>query len=249
MNDLAIIFLLSATAGLATGVGGVMAIVRRPSEKQFGFLMGFTAGVMIALAFVGLLDEAWEEAGFGTATIAFAVGALLMFAVDIFLPHIRFAVQEPGILDQRLFTTGVLIAVGMTLHNMPEGAAVGAGYVKAPEFGVMVAVVIALHNVPEGVAVALPIYASGASKWAAIRLSLFVGLVEPAGALVAALILRGFEGLVPAALAFAAGVMTFITLDELVPAARRDGQHEHYTALGIISGSICAFVLVGAFGV
>lgn len=244
MSDLAGALLLSTMAGLATGLGGLMAISRRPDERQMGFLMGFTAGVMLALAFVGLLNEAWEDAGFGTATIAFAVGALLMLVIDIFLPHIRFAVQEPGVLDQRLFTTGLLIAVGISLHNIPEGAAVGAGYVDTHRLGVMVAAGMALHNVPEGVATALPIYASGASRLAAFRLSLFAGLVEPAGALAAALLLTNFEGLVPAALAFAAGVMTFITLDELVPAARREG-HEHYTALGIIVGGVCMFLLIG----
>lgn len=247
MNDLAGALLLSTTAGLATGLGGLIAISRRPNERQLGFLMGFTAGVMLALAFMGLLDEAWEEAGFGTATIAFAAGALVMLVIDIFLPHIRFAVQEPGVLDRRLFTTGVLIAVGISLHNIPEGTAVGAGYIDTPDLGVMVAAGIALHNVPEGVATALPIYASGASRLAALRLSLFAGLVEPAGAVVAALVLTAFEGLIPAALAFAAGVMTFITLDELVPAARREG-HEHYTALGIIAGGVCMFLLIGGFG-
>jgi len=70
MNDLVAVLLLSTAAGLATGLGGLMAIARRPNEKQLGFLMGFTAGVMLALAFVGLLWEAWDEAGFGTATIA-----------------------------------------------------------------------------------------------------------------------------------------------------------------------------------
>jgi len=244
MSDLAGVLLVSTGAGLATGLGGFMAISRRPNEKQLGFLMGFTAGVMLALAFVGLLDEAWEEAGFGTATVAFGAGALLMFVIDIFLPHIRFAVQEPGVVDRRLFTTGMLIAVGISLHNIPEGAAVGAGYIDAPKFGMMVAAGMALHNVPEGVATALPIYASGASRLAAVRLSILAGLVEPVGALGAALLLTSFQGLMPAALAFAAGVMTFITLDELIPAARREG-HEHHTALGIISGAICMFLLIG----
>jgi ZIP family zinc transporter len=212
MSDLVGVLLLSTGAGLATGLGGLLAITRRPGEKQLGFMMGFTAGVMLALAFVGLLWEAWDEAGYGIATIAFAVGALTMFGIDVSLPHIRFAVQEPGVLDRRLFTTGLLIAVGISVHNIPEGAAVGASY-----------------------------------KLAAFRLSLFSGLVEPAGALAAALLLTSFQGLVPAALAFAAGVMVFITLDELVPAARRAG-HEHFTALGIILGGVCMFLVIGGFG-
>src|SRR3989304_8046532 len=169
MSGLAGGLLVSTGAGLATGLGGLMAISRRPNEKQLGFLMGFTAGVMLALAFVGLLDEAWEEAGFGPATVAFTAGALLMFAIDVLFPHIRFAVQEPGVLDQRLFTTGALIAVGISLHNIPEGAAVGAGYIDAPKFGMMVAAGLAFPHGPQGGAIGGPTYASGASSWALFR--------------------------------------------------------------------------------
>ena len=152
------------------------------------------------------------------------------------------------ITDRSLLTTGLLIAIGITIHNLPEGIAVGAGFMHMPKFGLFIALAIMLHNIPEGIAVAMPLCKSGVCRWDSFRAALFSGLVEPVGALFAVLFLSSFQVFVPAALAFAGGVMMFITLDELVPAAREHG-HQHFTAIGIILGAIFVFVLSGVFGV
>ncbi len=271
------VILLSLVAGLGTGLGGMIAIVRKPGKRSFGFLMGITAGVMISLSFLELVNEAWQQAGYMTATIGFAGGAFFMFLLDFYAPHIRFGEQEvrqadaedhslleqfwqqqrrrirrhwktDQIVDRRLLRTGLLLAIGITVHNLPEGIAVGAGYIHSPQFGYFVAMAILLHNIPEGIATALPLCKSGMCKWASFRVALFSGLAEPLGALLAALFLTRFSNLVPGALAFAGGVMMFITLDELVPTAREHG-HQHYTAIGIIVGAIFVFLLSGIFGV
>ena len=271
------VILLSLVAGLGTGLGGLIAIVRKPGKRSFGFLMGVTAGVMISLSFLELVNEAWQQAGYITATIGFAAGAFFMFLLDFFAPHIRFGEQEvrqsgaedhtaieqfwqqqrrrirrhwktDQIVDRRLLRTGLLLAIGITVHNLPEGIAVGAGYIHSPQFGYFVALAILLHNIPEGIATALPLCKSGMCKWDSFRVALLSGLAEPLGALLAALFLTRFTNLVPGALAFAGGVMMFITLDELVPTAREHG-HQHYTAIGIIFGAIFVFLLSGLFGV
>jgi ZIP family zinc transporter len=271
------VFLLSLTAGLGTGLGGLLAIIRKPSKRSFGFLMGMTAGVMISLSFLELVNEAWALKGFWTATLGFAVGAFFMFGMDMALPHIRFGEREAPngatpttqdidnpssqrrhrrgrfrnhgeITNRPLYMTGILLALGITIHNLPEGIAVGAGYMHTPKFGLFIAVAILLHNIPEGIATALPLCTSGVCKWDSFKVALFSGLVEPIGALVAAVFLKSFQALIPASLAFAGGVMMFITLDELIPTAREYG-HQHYTALGIILGSIFVFLLSGIFGV
>ncbi len=272
------IVLLSLIAGLGTGIGGLIAIIRTPGRRSFGFLMGLTAGVMITLAFMELLAEAWETGGFITATIGFALGAGFMFLLDYLAPHMRFGEVEVRninpdevitiddyepqgrgrghggrgrgniITDKKLYKTGILLAIGITIHNIPEGIAVGAGYLHQPEFGVFIAMAILLHNIPEGIATALPLNKCGVCRWDAFRAAFLSGLAEPVGALVAALFLTSFTGFLPAALAFAGGVMLFITLDELLPAAREHG-HQHWTALGIISGSIFVLLLSGIFGV
>lgn len=268
--------LLSLVAGLGTGIGGMIAVIRSPGRRTFGFLMGITAGVMISLSFLELVNEAWELAGFWTATVGFAAGAFFMFFLDFFTPHMRFGEaevrsKEPPldrerlrphqgrhrfghfqhqnhITDRQLLRTGLLLAVGITIHNIPEGIAVGAGYMHSPDFGLFIATAILLHNIPEGIATALPLCKSGVCRWDAFRTAFLSGLAEPIGALIAALFLSSFKYFVPGALAFAGGVMMFITLDELIPAAREHGHH-HTTALGIIFGAIFMFLLSGIFGV
>lgn len=277
MNAIFNAFLLSLIAGLGTAVGGLIAVIRVPGRRQFGFLIGMTAGVMISLSFLELVNRAWALQGFVTATIGFGLGAIFMFLIDILIPHVRFGEDEASnpdpngvsvaaldshprrhrfgwlrhhgsTLDSTLFKSGILIAIGITIHNIPEGIAVGAGYMHSPQFGVFIAMAILLHNIPEGIATALPLCKSGVSRWNSFKVAFFSGLVEPVGALLAALFLVSFQALIPGALAFAAGVMVFITLDELIPAAREHG-HQHYTAMGIISGSIFVFLLSGIFGV
>jgi ZIP family zinc transporter len=276
MNPIITAFLLSLIAGLGTGLGGLIAVLRRPGPRQYGFLMGMTAGVMITLSFLELVNEAWELSGFVTATIGFGAGALFMFALDVTIPHIRFGVEEipysaeveaivmpephrhgryrygrshnVTTIEQGLLKSGILIAIGITIHNFPEGIAVGAGYMHEPAFGIFIALAILLHNIPEGIATALPLCKSGVCRWDSFRVAFLSGLTEPFGALIAALFLTGFQGFIPGALAFAGGVMVFITLDELVPAAREHGHH-HFTAIGIITGAIFVFLLSGIFGV
>jgi ZIP family zinc transporter len=199
-----------------------------------------------------------------------------MFALDVTIPHIRFGEEEiphhseadvpehlrhlphrqrrfgqlsnQATIDQGLLKSGILIAIGITIHNIPEGIAVGAGYMHTPAFGVFIALAILLHNIPEGIATALPLCTSGVSRWDSFRVAFFSGLAEPIGALLAALFLSSYQDFIPGALAFAGGVMVFITLDELIPAAREHGHH-HSTAIGIITGALFVFVLSGIFGV
>jgi ZIP family zinc transporter len=144
--------------------------------------------------------------------------------------------------------TGILLTIGISIHNLPEGIAVGAGFMHTPDFGIFIATAILLHNIPEGIATALPLCKSGMCRMDSFKAALFSGLTEPVGALLAALFLATFKGLIPFALAFAGGVMVFITLDELLPAAREHG-HQHTTAIGIIFGAIFVFLLSGIFGV
>ncbi|MGB7538414.1 MAG: ZIP family metal transporter [Anaerolineales bacterium] len=300
MNAIWMAALLSLIAGMGTGLGGIIAIIRRPGRRAFGFLMGITAGVMISLSFLQLVSEAWKLQGYLTATIGFGAGAILMFGLDILLPHIHFGEREgaaanvlegdkaagdpdcesdpeaslpirgqalnrgkdregrhPHSGDGRdvprrrnpvLLQSGILLAIGITIHNLPEGIAVGAGYVHLPEFGFFIALAIMLHNIPEGIATALPLCQGGMRRRDAFLVALLSGFAEPVGALAAASFLGNFKFLIPGSLAFAGGVMMFITLDELIPIAREHG-HQHYVAMGLISGSIAVFLLSGLMGV
>ena len=261
------ILLLSLMASLGTGIGGLIAVIRLPGKRLYGLLMGITAGVMICLSFLELVNEAWEMAGFVTATLGFGAGASFMFLLDYFAPHMRFGevevrkTPEPAPLaaanwhppragneqtaqnpcggdaspcgqeqaagtgrpyrmghrfgrlrqtsrqnvrvDNKLVKTGLLLAVGITLHNLPEGIAVGAGYLYNPTFGLFIAIAIMLHNIPEGIATALPLCKGGVCRSDALKIAFLSGLAEPVGALLASAFLVTFQALVPAALAFA----------------------------------------------
>jgi ZIP family zinc transporter len=282
LHPLVNILLLSLMASLGTGLGGLIAIIRKPGRRSYGFLMGITAGVMICLAFLELVQKSIEMSDWVTATIGFGLGAVFMLALDFYAPHIRFGEREirqeqvdmedaymeeeckcnggqrrrrrkflnraGGDLDRSLVNTGLLLAIGITIHNLPEGIAVGAGYLHNPQFGLFIAVAILLHNIPEGIATALPLCKAGICKRDALKVAFLSGLAEPAGALLTSMFLVRFTILLPGALAFAGGVMVFITLDELIPTARKYG-NENYTALGIIAGSMFVFILTGIFGI
>jgi ZIP family zinc transporter len=272
------VVLLSLVAGLGTGLGGLLTICRNPGRRSFGLLMGITAGVIISLFFMELINKAWEMQGFWTTSLGFTASAVTMFLLDFYIPHIRFGEVEShdqegskddcshrrsngrqhgfmrraffhqnNITNRKLLTSGILLALGITLHNLPEGIAKGAGYLHEPSFGLFVALAIMLHNIPEGIATAMPLCECGVNRWVALRVAFLSGLAEPVGALVASLFLSSFTNLIPASLAFAGGVMMLITLDELIPAAREYG-HQHFTALGLIIGTLCVFILSGVFG-
>ncbi len=244
MTEILNVLFLSVLAGLATGLGGLIVLVKKPTRRMMSFLMGLAAGVMIILSFLELMVKALNLAGLALAATGFLAGSFCILILDSVFPHMHFGTKEKGLVDIKLLKYSTLIAVGIALHNFPEGVALGSSYAYLPELGLTVAVAMAIHNIPEGMAIAIPARLSGASKSSAFRLALFSGLAEPAGALVSVLLLDVFSGFVPFGLAFAAGIMVFITLDEIIPAASQNG-HEHLTSFGIIAGSLLTFALLG----
>ena len=243
-TDVVSIVLLSTLAGLGTGIGGLIVLVRKPGEKMFVFLIGVAAGLMIMLSFMELLFDSLRISGLFPAAVGFVAGTLVLFFLDFLLPH-KHVVSEKGVIDAKMFRAGTLVAIGISLHNLPEGIAIASGFFFAPEIGLIIAIAIALHNIPEGIAIALPIRMSGTSRWAAFRIALLSGLAEPVGAVIAAVFLTALPELMPFALSFAAGVMVFITVDELIPIAHEHG-HEHFTSFGLIVGFILTLGLLAA---
>jgi len=243
-TDVVSIVLLSILAGLGTGLGGLVVLVRKPGEKLFVFLIGLAAGLMILLSFMELLFDSLKLSGLFPAAVGFMAGSLMLFILDFLLPH-KHIVSEKGVIDAKMLRTGTLMAIGISLHNLPEGIAVASGYSYAPEIGLIITIAIAVHNIPEGIAIAMPIRMSGASRWAAFRIAFLSGLAEPVGAGIAAVFLTTLPELMPFALSFAAGVMVFITMDELIPIAHEHG-HEHFTSFGLIVGFILTLGLLAA---
>ena len=239
------IFLLSLLAGLATALGGLIGIsVKRLSSKALGFALGFSGGVMIVIAFMSLLFRALELGTYLTVIVSFMTGAVIMMLLDVLIPH-QYLFKETGIEDKkkfRLIKLGILVSLGIALHNFPEGAVVGIGYTVLPAFGIMLALAIAIHNIPEGIAVAVPLRAGGMKKRKVFLITLLSGLTEPIGAVIAVLFLTAIPGILPLALAFTGGIMVYLTIDELIPVAKQYG-HTHAVSIGIILGMALAMIL------
>lgn len=241
MGDVAFALMLSTLAGLSTTVGSVLGIsVRKPGPRFMALTLGFSAGVMLHVSFVELLGEGIESVGFLPAHAAFFVGMLLMFAVDALVPHNYLGQEEHkglGMSSSSLMKAGVFTAIGIAIHNFPEGMATFVAALQDRSLGVALAVAIAIHNIPEGLAVAAPIYAATGSRRKAFLYSFLSGVAEPVGAGLAALILLPVltETVLGLVLAAVAGVMVFISLDELIPVARSFG-HGHLAIAGTLVG-------------
>ncbi|MCK4739159.1 MAG: zinc transporter ZupT [Deltaproteobacteria bacterium] len=237
---------LSALAGLSTTIGSVIGIFyKEPGPKYMAFTLGFSAGVMVLVSFMELLASAVVMIGFSTAYVAFFIGILVMFAIDVALPHsyiledhhedkfMRTGKRE----DKALMRTSMLVAFGIAIHNFPEGMVTFAGAMQNIDLGIALAFAVAIHNIPEGIAVAVPVYAATKSSKKAFGWSFLSGLSEPVGALLAGLVLMPFlnDSVLGWMLALVAGFMVFISLDELLPVAH-SYKEEHVAILGVIAG-------------
>jgi ZIP family zinc transporter len=237
--NLAAALLLSTLAGLSTTLGSVAAIfVREPGSRFMSLTLGFSAGVMLLLSFMELLAGGIATVGFVPAYVGFFAGMVVMLVLDVVIPHQYLAEHGPsGEGDASLSRTAILVALGIAVHNFPEGMATLMGALQDVSLGVAIALAIALHNIPEGLAVSLPIYAATGSRAKAFLWSFLAGVAEPVGAAVAAVVLLPFlnRAVLGFVLSVVAGVMVFISLDELVPVSRSFGE-AHLSIIGVLVG-------------
>lgn len=236
--------LFATIAGLSTGIGGVIAYFLKDTKLTIlSVLMGFAAGVMIYISFAKLLRQSIAGIGFLKANIFFFGGIGVIFLIDKFVPHTHLDTRpdscEDAVDRQRLMQCGVLTAVGIAIHNFPEGIAVFSASLKSLSLGLPVMIAIALHNIPEGISVSVPIYYATGDEKKAFGYSLFSGLVEPLGAVLAYIVLFKFLSpqILGATLATVAGIMVFISFDELIPVSKEYGS-EHLSNLGLFLGMV-----------
>jgi ZIP family zinc transporter len=233
--------LLTTGAGLATTIGSFLGLIfKKPGPKFMGFTLGFSAGVMILVSFVELLPVSMKTLNFMQAHAGFLAGVAVYFLIDLLVPHEYVGVREvssgPGS-KSRLLRTGLLVALGVGIHNFPEGMATFTSSLNDPQTGIAIAVAIAIHNIPEGLAVSAPIYAATASRSKAFLWSFLSGVSEPVGAGISALILYPFlnDRVLAWGLAGVAGIMVAISIDELVPVAK-SFDTEYTPSLGVFTG-------------
>lgn len=250
-------FALTLIAGLSTGIGSALSLLtKRTNTKFLSISLGFSAGVMIYVSFVEIFMQAREsliselgiKAGSWVTVGGFFFGMLFIGLIDRFVPsaenpHEIHTVEEMDGTSEHhknnLMRMGVLTALALGIHNFPEGLATFTAALNDKSVGIPIAVAIALHNIPEGIAVAVPVFYATGSRKKAFRLSFLSGLSEPIGALIGYIFLFRFFNDVMFGLIFAsvAGIMVYISLDELLPSAREFGEH-HTSMIGLIAGMV-----------
>jgi len=263
MEPILTALLLSTIAGLSTTIGSFIAFfLGKPNNKAISFIMGFSAGVMILVSFVELLQEGIQTNGMFVGTMFFLLGMGIMFLIDMGVSHYyefeddaylekdseltynhrhhgkhgsKHAHQSPQ--QSQLRKTSLLVTLGVFIHNFPEGMATFIGTLKDFELGLLITIAIALHNIPEGIAVAATVSSSNDSKVKPFLWSFVSGISEPLGALAVGLFLFPFisDELLGAMLSVVGGFMVYISLDELLPMSRSLGK-EHLSILGICAG-------------
>lgn len=250
-------FLLTLFAGLSTGIGSALSLLTKRTNTRFlSVALGFSAGVMIYVSFVeifakakdALISALGEKMGTWVTVGGFFFGILLIAFIDKLIPtaenpHEVHTVEEMDGQSEahkaNLMRMGLFTALAIGIHNFPEGLATFTAALSDPNLGIPIAFAIAIHNIPEGIAVAVPIFYATGSRMKAFRLSFLSGLSEPVGALIGyALLYRFFnEAMFGFIFATVAGIMVYISLDELLPSAREYGEH-HLSIYGLIAGML-----------
>ncbi|MDR3266883.1 MAG: zinc transporter ZupT [Tannerella sp.] len=255
-NTILLAFLLTIFAGLSTGIGSAIAFFAKRTNKRFLSLsLGFSAGVMIYISFVELFPLAIThfEASYnhrtseGFTAIAFFGGMFLIGIIDKLIPsyenpHEVKSVELNNDAEYAgLKRMGILSAIAIAIHNFPEGMATFTASLANVEIAFPIAIAIALHNIPEGIAVSMPIYFATGNKRKAFWLSFLSGLAEVVGAVIAYVLICFVFGISDTILgimfAAVAGIMVFISIDELLPASKAYGAH-HLSIYGLVVGMI-----------
>lgn len=258
-------FGLTCFAGLSTGVGSALAFFTKHTNVRFlSVALGFSAGVMIYVSMIEIFQKARTalqevlgvSAGYWMTVGAFFGGIAMIAIIDKLVPsfenpHEMHKTEEmndeaAARKQRKLHRMGMMTALALGIHNFPEGLATFASALKSPHLGIAIAVAIAIHNIPEGIAVSIPIYYATGNRRKAFFYSFISGLAEPVGALIGyGILFRFFNDVVFGVLfASVAGIMVYISLDELLPSAREYGEH-HLSIYGLVAGmAVMAISLV-----
>lgn len=254
--------LLLPVLGTTLGAATVFFIKNKIHEGVEKLLLGFAAGVMIAASVWSLLipaiEMAEEHSGAGMAWLpaaaGFLLGVLFLLLLDSLIPHLHAKSQEPeGV--KTSFSKTVMLVLAVTLHNLPEGMAVGVTFAGAHmgntgitmAGAVTLALGIAIQNFPEGAIISLPLKSEGISRKRAFLYGAGSGIVEPIGAVVTILLAEKVVPILPYLLAFAAGAMIYVVVEELIPESQL-GKHSNIGTVGVAIGFVLMMVLDVALG-
>ena len=260
MDTNIIIGLLIPFLGTALGAAMVFFMKNTMNKKLEKILLGFASGVMIAASVWSLLipsiDMAQEQGKIAwvPAAVGFLLGIIFLLVLDSVIPHLHLNSNEPEGIKAKLKKTAMMV-FAVTLHNIPEGMAVGVAFAGAmtQNTGITIAgalalaIGIAIQNFPEGAIISMPLKSEGMSKPKAFSLGVLSGIVEPIGAIITILLTSLVVPILPYLLAFAAGAMIYVVVEELIPEAQ-DGEHSNLATIGVAIGFVIMMILDVALG-
>ena len=260
MDTKIIIGLLIPFLGTALGTAMVFFMKNSMNKKLEKILLGFASGVMIAASVWSLIipsiNMATEQGKIAwlPAAVGFLFGILFLLVLDSVIPHLHLNSSEPEGIKAKLKRTTMMV-FAVTLHNIPEGMAVGVAFAGAmtQNTGITIAgalalaIGIAIQNFPEGAIISMPLKSEGMSKGKAFMLGVLSGVVEPIGALITILLTNLVVPVLPYLLSFAAGAMIYVVVEELIPEAQ-DGEHSNLATIGVAIGFVIMMILDVALG-
>ena len=245
------LWIIASGLGTAVGAAGLLVFRRRPARRLLDGLLGFTAGVMAAAVSFSLIVPGLELGGWAEVVGGFLLGVGFLLLLDVLVPHAHAGFAERGHLPLEQVAAGrraALLLGALTIHNIPEGMAVGAAFAAGgTDVGIPLALAIGIQNIPEGFAAGAPLIDLGTSRWRATAIAGSTGLVEPPAAFLTFFAVDLIGPLLPWTLGFAAGAMLYVVVDELVPEAERHG-NERVATLAAMAGFALLLALDNALG-
>lgn len=240
MSNVIWITLVGTLVGITgTGIGGLVAFfLKNPDNRLMSLILGMAGGLMLSVVTFDLLPEAFDMGGVSLSIIGILMGVIVTAAIDECLPDFENASKDKG----QYFKMGILMALGLALHNFPEGLAIGSGFTAGSSLGLGLSIVIGMHDIPEGMAVAAPMSISGVNKWKVVGYTVATAIPTGAGAFAGAVLGEISPVFITLCLAFAGGTMLYIVCGELIPKSR--SLFENFlSTFGIIAGVIAGIII------
>ena len=243
MNEIVKTTLIGLFFGtFGTTIGGIIGTkFKNPSNKILSFVLAFASGLMIAIVCFDLLPEAFNLSTLPTVFLGIILGIILMMVCDMLVDKKFTSSKNLKSSKNTLLKTGIVVSIGLALHNFPEGLAIGSGFEASLKLGLSLAIAICLHDIPEGISMAVPMKNGGMKTSKVIFYVILSGVSTGIGALFGALVGGISQSVIAMCLAFAGGAMIYIVSGELIPEAN-SLYHGRITAIGNIAG-----LLIGIF--
>lgn len=235
MVEISLLGLFFGTIG--TTLGGLIGIFsKRNSNKFLSFVLAFASGLMLAVICFDLIPHSMEISSIYTTIIGIIFGIIIMIFCDNIVQK-KFNTKSVSNRNAGLLKTGIVVSIGLALHNIPEGLAIGSGFDASTTLGFSLAIAICLHDIPEGISMAIPMKNGGMKPWKVMIYVILSGIATGIGALIGAIIGNISEQVIAICLAFAAGAMLYIVSGELIPESNKLYQGK-MTAIGNMFGFI-----------